>query len=114
MIVDAHREEAERLHREAIVVAAHTDVVGDVAERQSNGERGVLAARHAATFWAPAVNCISEHVIGDTFETQRFPTRELLRSLYGSQTYNPTRLKHALRGLAYILTDLEQSAEHFA
>ncbi len=103
---------AREIHDRTLVVAAHTDLIGDVAERQNRGEHGALS-RHAATFRQGGIRCICDHVIGDTFETQCFPSRDLLQA-YHKRLHSPSLVKHACKLLGYMLRDLDESAEHFA
>jgi len=105
---------AWRIHQETLVVAMHTDLIGDVAERHSWGEHRVLRDRHAGIFRRAGIRCICDHVIGDTFETQCFPSKDLLFGLYGERAYNPSRLKHSMKILEYMLADLDESHEDFA
>jgi len=51
--------------------------------------------------------------VGDTFETQSFPTRHLLHAFNGGRLYNPSMVKHSLTNLSYILADLDESHDHF-
>jgi membrane dipeptidase len=104
---------ARELHGQALVAAVHTDLIGDVAERHSQGERAVLSRRHAALFRSGGIRCVSDHVVGDTFETQSFPSRELLDVYNAGRPYNPSLLKHALRLLEYTLDDLSESSQDF-
>ena len=106
--------DADDVHARAFVALAHTDLIGDVAERRSRGERGVLSRRHAATFRAGGVHCISDHVIGDTFEAQCFPSCDILRAFYGGQPYSPSLAGHALKCLGFMLDDLDESGDSFA
>ncbi len=105
---------ARQIHAKTLVCAVHTDLIGDVSERHSHGEREVLGRRHAGEFRDGGIRCISDHVIGDTFETQSFPTRELLNAFHGGRLYNPSMLKHSLLNLSYMLSDLDQSRSDFA
>ena len=104
---------ARQIHADTLVCAAHTDLVGDVVERHSRGEQHVLGRRHAADFRGGGIRCVSEHVVGDTFETQSFPTRQLLHAFYGGRLYNPSMLKHSLTNLSYMLADLNESWSDF-
>ncbi len=83
-----------------------------MAERQSKGERAALA-RHAPDFRKAGIRCICDHVIGDTFETQSFPSRDLLQA-YHMRLQNPGLMKHAMKLMAYMLKDLDESAADFA
>jgi membrane dipeptidase len=94
------------------VVAAHTDLIGDVAERQSKGERAALA-RHAPDFRQGGIRCVCDHVIGDTFETQCFPSRDLLQA-YHMRLQNPGLMKHAMKLMGFMLKDLDESSADFA
>jgi membrane dipeptidase len=96
-----------------LVCAVHTDVIGEVAEQHDGGGSAVLTRRHAELFRAGGIRCISDHVVGDTFETQSFPTRELLDAFYGGRLYNPSLLKHSLRNLTFMLDDIDESAADF-
>lgn len=107
-------EKAKRIHKETLIVAVHTDLIGDVAERHSAGESGVLAKRQAALFRTAGIRCVSDHVIGDSFETQSFPIRDLLTAFQGGKPYNPSMIKHALKILGYMLDDLDESNKDFA
>ncbi len=109
-------EKAQSIHEDksTYIVAVHTDLIGDVAERHSAGERGVLGRRQAELFHKAGIRCVSDHVIGDSFETQSFPLKDLLTAYLGGKPYNPSMIKHALKILGYMLDDLEESSEHFA
>jgi membrane dipeptidase len=109
----AYLDEARAIHERTLVCAVHTDVIGAVAEGHHEGEQGVLSRAHAGLFRAGGIGCISDHVIGDTFETQSFPTRELLNAYYGGRLYNPSLLKHAVRNLTFMLRDIAESAADF-
>ena len=93
------------------IVAAHTDLIGDVAERHSNGERAALL-KHAADFRHAGIRCVCDHVVGDTFETQSFPTRDLLQA-YHLRLQSPSLMKHAMKLMTYMLRDLDESAADF-
>jgi membrane dipeptidase len=110
---DTHLKQAWELHRRTLVCAVHTDVIGEVAEQHDRGGSAVLSLRHAELFRSGGIRCISDHVIGDTFETQSFPTRELLNAYYGGKLYNPSLLKHAIRNLTFMLDDIEESRADF-
>lgn len=103
----------DRAAADAVVVAMHTDLIGDIAERHHEGEQAVLARRHAALFRDAGVRCICDHVIGETFETQSFPSRALLEAVVGGKPYNASYLKHSLRNLTYVLRDLDESRDAF-
>jgi len=109
----AYLEEARGIHERTLVCAAHTDVIGAVAEGHHGGERAVLSRAHGELFRAGGIKCISDHVIGDTFETQSFPTGELLNAYYGGRLYNPSLLKHAFRNLTFMLRDIAESGSDF-
>ncbi|MDQ7792924.1 MAG: membrane dipeptidase [bacterium] len=102
-----------RLQRETVTVAMHTDLIADVSERRSLGETRILARRHAEVFRQAGVRCICDHVIGETFETQSFPTRDLLTAFSGGKLYNPSLLKHSLKILEGMLADLDESQAAF-
>lgn len=106
-------EEAQRIHSDTLIVAMHTDLIGDIAERHSLGEQAVLQRRHAGLFRTAGIDCVCDHVIGDTFETQCFPSRDVLFGLYGESSYNPSRLKHSIKILEYMLSDLDESGTDF-
>ncbi|NNF98191.1 MAG: hypothetical protein HKM93_02345 [Desulfobacteraceae bacterium] len=104
---------AKKIHDESVVVCMHTDLIGDVAERHSLGEHGVLSRRQADLFKKGGINCVSDHVIGDTFETQAFPSKDLLHSLWGGKLFNPSHVKHAMKILSYMLDDIDESSKDF-
>jgi membrane dipeptidase len=103
---------ARKIHSETLVACMHTDLIGDVSERHSIGEHGVLKRRQAELFRAGGISCVSDHVIGDTFETQSFPTRDLLNAFHVGR-YNPSLVKHSMKILSYMLDDLEESEPDF-
>lgn len=92
-------------------VATHTDIVGDVTERRSRGEKAVIARRHAPYFLERSVHIICDHVIGDTFETLCFPTGRIVGSLFPPRFYAPSYLKHNLANLIAFLDDVAESSE---
>lgn len=110
-------EAARQLHADSLVVAMHTDLIGDVVERHSQGERGILGARHVELFKGAGIKCICDHVIGESFEALCFPTKDLLDAYGGTyrggRLYNPSILKHALKNLEYMLSDLDESQEAY-
>jgi len=111
---DTLMKRAQQIHEDNVVVAVHTDVIGDVAERHSKGEKGVLKSNHTERFKQGGISCICDHVIGDTFETQSFPSAELLHAYNASRPYNPSLLKHSLKNLEYMLEDIEESSSEWA
>lgn len=55
-----------RLHRDAIVIVGHSDIVAsDVDIRRESGERNVLVRRHLPTLRAGGVTAVCDHVGGD-------------------------------------------------
>ncbi|RJQ07112.1 MAG: hypothetical protein C4551_07215 [Bacillota bacterium] len=107
-------ERAKKIHEETLIVAVHTDLIGDVAERHSVGESRVLGRLQAGLFRTAGIKCVSDHVIGDSFETQSFPTRDLLTAFQGGKVYNPSMVKHGMKILSYMLRDIDESHEDFA
>lgn len=105
---------ARRIHSETLVACMHTDLIGDVAERHSLGEHRVLGRYHTDLFRRGGINCISEHVIGDTFETQAFPSKDLLYSVWGGKVFNPSQVKHAMKILGFMLDEIDESSADFA
>ena len=105
---------ARQIHSETLVACMHTDLIGDVAERHSLGEHGVLSRFQADLFRGGGINCVSDHVIGDTFETQAFPSKDLLYSLWGGKVFNPSQVKHAMKILSFMLDDIDESSTDFA
>ena len=54
------------VHRDAIVVASHTDIAAcDVDWRRINGETRVIARRHLPTLQKGGVTVICDHIGGD-------------------------------------------------
>lgn len=97
---------------QGVGVATHTDIIGDVVESRSRGQRGVVASRHASYFMNHGIHIICDHVIGDTFETLSFPTSSILRSLFPPRFYAPSYLKHNLTNLTMFLDDMDESASN--
>lgn len=106
--------EARDIHERALVVLMHAELIADVAERRTGGARGVLMESHAARFRDAAIDCVCNYVIGDTFQTTRFPSAALLHGYYPPRAYAPSLLKHALRLLGHILDDVHESAADWA
>lgn len=95
------------------VIAVHTDFIADIAETHFEGGSAALATNHLATLRTGGIDCICEHVIGDTFEALCFPTRAIHQATGAGQRYPPSSLKHALRLLVALLVDVEQSSGDF-
>ncbi|MHA1977774.1 MAG: dipeptidase [Candidatus Hodarchaeales archaeon] len=73
-----------------LVALSHTDYLIDVAERRSQGEKGVMERRHLPTLRKGGINIICDHVGGETRMFSTFPLKSILsnadhlqRSLYG-------------------------------
>jgi len=89
------------LHRDAIVVAGHTDIVAcDVDWRRIGGESRVLERRHLPTLRRGGVTVVCDHVGGDAHYGYLPATR-----LYT----NP--LQRWMRALDHALADIEESGE---
>jgi len=87
------------VHRDAIVVAGHTDIVAsDVDWRRIGGETRVLERRHLPTLRRGGVTVVCDHVGGDAHYGYLPATR-----LYT----NP--LQRFMRALDHALSDLEES-----
>ena len=102
--------EVREIQEHALVVLMHTELVADVAERRSAGERAVLKTSHLSRFRQGAINCICNYVLGDTFQTNRFPSVALLHGYHPPRAYAPTQVKHALAVLGQVLEDVAESA----
>lgn len=111
----ADEERASKLHHKSIVVALHTDYIGDVSERRSQGERRVMEKRHVAKLREGGITGICDHVIGDTFECLCYPIRSLVNALYPPshlewmKFHARTPCKHALQLTDYMLSDVQES-----
>ena len=98
------------LSKHKIGIALHTDIIGDIVERRSQGERNVIERRHASYFFENKINLICDHVIGDTFETLCFPTKKILQGLFPPSYYSPSYLKHNLINLVSFIEDINESS----
>ena len=90
------------------VIAVHTDFVADVVETQARHGTAAMATHHLKALRTGGIDCICEHVIGDTFEALCFPTERIVGALRPDQPYAPSSLKHGLHLLASFLRDVEQ------
>lgn len=95
-------EDAARLHADAIVIAAHTDICPDVAKRRAAGARRVMADRHLPGLVAGGVTAVCDHVAGDTPYLVEFPFRN---------TSAANRLKWALQAIEAMRREAEESPE---
>ena len=106
--------EARSIHERVLVLLLHTELVADVAERRSRGDRAVLKERHRARFRDGHIHCICNYVIGDTFQTNRFPSTALLHGYHPPRAYGPNQVKHALTVLGQVIEDLGESTPDWA
>jgi membrane dipeptidase len=90
------------LHRDATVVAAHTDFSPDLAQRRASGETGVFSARYAPILRRGGISAICEHIAGDAPYLVEYPFRN---------TRAADRLKFALQGAAMMHKEAEESAD---
>lgn len=97
-----HLDEAARLHAQAVVVAAHTDICPDVAKRRSMGERQVLQRRHVPGLRRGGVTAVCDHVAGDTPYLVEFPFRN---------THADNKLKWALQAIEAMHREAEESPD---
>jgi len=95
-------EEAVRLHAEAVVIAAHTDICPDVAKRRAAGERQVMQGRHLPGLRSGGVTAVCDHVAGDTPYLVEFPFRN---------THADNKLKWALQAIEAMHREAEESPE---
>lgn len=87
------------VHRDAIVVVGHTDIVAsDVDSQRENGMTGVLDARHLPTLRAGGCTVVCDHVGGDA-RYGYLPATRL--------TTDP--LQRFMRALDHTLVELEES-----
>ncbi len=101
-IREAASEDAARLHTDAIVIAAHTDICPDVAKRRSAGARRVMAERHLPGLVTGGVSAVCDHVAGDTPYLVEFPFRN---------TDAANKLKWALQSIEAMRRESEESPE---
>ena len=106
--------EARSIQERALVLLMHTELVADVAERRSRGDRAVLKESHGARFRDGAIHCICNYVIGDTFQTNRFPSTALLHGYHPPRAYAPSQAKHALTMLGQVIEDIQESTPNWA
>ena len=89
------------VHRDAIVVASHTDIAAcDVDWRRINGETRVIARRHLPTLQKGGVTVICDHIGGDAHYGYLPATR-----------ISTTPLQRWMRALDNVLTDVAESDE---
>lgn len=89
------------VHRDAIVVASHTDIAAcDVDWRRINGETRVIARRHLPTLQKGGVTVICDHIGGDAHYGYLPATR-----------ISTTPLLRWMRALDNVLTDVAESDE---
>lgn len=105
----AQEESALEIHNKSLVVAMHTDFIGDVSERRCKGESRVMARRHVPTLRKGGINAICDHVIGDTFETLCFPTSILLHTFRPVKSFAVTPSKHGFLLADYMISDVEET-----
>lgn len=110
-LTKSQEDEALEIHQKATVVAMHTDFIGDVSERRYKGEKEVMARRHLPVLKKGGISAICDHVIGDTFESNCFPTPILLRTFRPVKSYAVTSSKHGFRLADYMISDVEESHE---
>lgn len=85
--------DAAKLHRNAIVVDAHSDVLADVTDRRLAGEPAVLQRRHIPDWQTGGVNVV-------------------VTTLYVDGPYKPDRaLRRAVEILGNALNDLDEAPE---
>ena len=99
-LTEETREEASRLHAEAIVIAAHTDICPDVAKRRAAGSDRVMAERHLPGLRDGGVTAICDHVAGDTPYLVEFPFRN---------TNAANKLKWAVQAIEAMHREAEES-----
>lgn len=99
-VSDEVRHDAARVHAEAIVVAAHSDICPDVAKRRAAGARRVMAERHIPGLIAGGVTVVCDHVAGDTPYLVEFPFRN---------TNAANKLKWAMQALEAMHREVEES-----
>lgn len=95
-------EGAARLHADAIVVAAHTDICPDVAKRRAAGARRVMAERHLPGLLSGGVTAVCDHVAGDTPYLVEFPFRN---------TNAANKLKWAVQSIEAMHREAEESPD---
>lgn len=101
-VSDEVLEEAARLHANAVVVAAHTDICPDVAKRRAAGARGVMVDRHLPGLIAGGVTAVCDHVAGDTPYLIEFPFRN---------TDATNKLKWAIQAIEAMHREAEEAPE---
>ena len=91
--------EVAEIHRGAIVIAAHTDIIASVADPwRVKGEKGVLEKRHVPRLRAGGVTVICDHLGGDT------------RYAYAPATHiHSTPLQRTMRMLDHAYMEAEES-----
>jgi membrane dipeptidase len=89
----------QKVHKEAIVIAAHTDIVASGVDNwRLQGETSVLDKRHISTLQAGGVTVICDHIGGDT------------RYGYLPATHiRTTPLQRAMRNLDHVYMEEQES-----
>lgn len=101
-VSEALSGEASRLHADAVVIAAHTDICPDVAKRRAAGAQRVIADRHLPGLIAGGVTAVCDHVAGDTPYLVEFPFRN---------TNAANKLKWALQAIEAMHREAEESPD---
>lgn len=96
------RDRADRLHADAIVIAAHTDICPDVAKRRAAGATRVMAERHLPGLKRGGVTAVCDHVAGDTPYLVEFPFRN---------TDAANKLKWAMQATEAMHREAEESPD---
>jgi membrane dipeptidase len=94
------KQKTKALHEQTLVIAGHTDIVVDIADQRSRGERTVFLQRHLPILKKGGVTAVCEHVGGDTPYFSRFPFRS-------DQPVEP--VISALKGVEALYAEVEES-----
>jgi len=100
----SEKERASNIHKNSIVIDAHTDVIMDVAERRDRGEKRVLERRHLETMRQGGITARVFAVGGDCEMFYTFPLRGML---FGGT--DP--LKRTLKLIDLLHTDVYESRD---
>lgn len=95
-----NEKKANALHKQAVVIAGHTDFIVDIADQRTRGKRSVFLQRHLPNLKKGGVTAVCEHLGGETGYFSRFPFRSSL-------PVEP--LSSALKGVEALYAEVEES-----
>lgn len=95
-------DQAEKIHRESIVILCHEDVPIDITHRRMNGEKAVMANIHLPRYKQGGVNMVVMAVGGDQ-------TRPFVRPQAGFPTY----MEGALHSISQMYAEEKEAKGDF-